>query len=346
MGEDQSRRVPNLIEGIRIMPDRLNVLIVDDEINILRALQRLLRKEQYNVLVASSAKEGIAQVSAHRPALVISDYIMPDQNGLEFLKQEQSMYPDTIRVILSGYADLDAIVHALNSGQIHHYITKPWEDELLKIEIRKYLEQWSLLKRHREMHQTMQFHVDAAVEVLSALPQIKDPQLAGEAERVRQICLVIGQAYPLPPEALRDLEVAAKLHKVGNIGVSSEILNKPGMLTPQERREVEQHVIIPQVALQPMKIFERPCQIIRNHHEFFDGNGYPDQLKGDHIPIASRILCVAEAFDALRSSRPFRAALSSEEAMEMIKKKSGSLFDPKIVHILMQQIRISSPSFV
>jgi|SRR5579863_137847 len=324
------------------MGERPIVLIVDDEINILRSLQRLLRKEPYEVRVAPSSEEGLTQMAQQPPAVVISDYVMPDQNGLEFLKGAQEKCPDAIRVILSGYADLNAILAALNKGQIYHYITKPWDDELLKIEIRKFVERWALLKHQRDMDQNMIAQLNSTVEVLSTLPHLKDPKVAGKTERVRKVCLLIGGAYPLSAEGLRELEMAARLHDVGNIGVSSAILNKPGSLTPEERKEVEQHVIIPQFALQPMKTLDSVCRVIRHHHESFDGTGYPDHLKGEDIPVASRILCVAEAFDAFLSDRPFRKALPLEEALMIVKREDGLRFDPKIVSLLIDQIH--SPS--
>jgi putative two-component system response regulator len=314
------------------------VLIVDDEINILRSLKRLLRNEKYLVRLASTPEEGLAQIGAEPPAVVISDYIMPDRNGLDFLNQVRTVCPDAIRVILSGYADLGAIIQALNNGEIYHYITKPWEDELLKIEIRKFLDQWALLKRQREMDRTLEIHLNSAVEVLSALPKIKDPGVAEEGDRVWRLCSSIGSDYPLSKEELKELEVAAKLHNIGNIGVPSLILNKPGKLTPEEKRAVEMHVVIPQIALQPMKIFDASCRIIRHHHEFYDGSGYPDHLKGGEIPVASRILCAVEAFDAFLSDRPHRKAVSMEEAIIMLQQASNSLYDPGVVRLLVQQV--------
>jgi putative two-component system response regulator len=318
--------------------DRQVVLIVDDEINILRALLRLLRKEKYLVRVASTIEEGLAQIDAEPPAVVISDYIMPDRNGLDFLNQVRAICPDAIRIILSGYADLCAIINALNDGEIYHYITKPWEDAFLKIEIQKFLDQWALLKRQREMDKTLEFYLNSTVEVISSLPKIKDPSVAGEGDRVWRLCSSIGSDYPLSKEALRDLELAAKLHNVGNIGVSSMILNKPGKLTPEEKREVEKHVVIPQSALKPMKVFEAACRIIRHHHEFYDGSGYPDHLKGEEIPIASRILCAVEAFDALLSDRPHRKGTTMEEAIRMIQQAGNSLYDPEVVRLLVRQV--------
>ena len=324
------------------MANRPIVLIVDDEINILRSLQRLLRKEPYDLLVASTPEQGLAQIEKQPPAVIISDYVMPDQNGLEFLKKAKGICGDAMAIILSGYADLDAIVKALNKGEIYHFITKPWDDDLLKIEIRKSIDQWILLKRQREMDQNMQAHLNSTVEILSTLPHLKDPGVAGKTERVRQLCLLIAEAYPLSPETVKDLELAAKLHNVGNIGVSSSILNKPGTLTPEERKQVEQHVIIPQVALQPMKTLDSVCRVIRHHHESYDGSGYPDQLKGDDIPVASRILCVVEALDAFLSDRPFRKALALDEALKIAQQESGLRYDPKVVELLVRLIRSSS----
>ena len=323
------------------MAERPVVLIVDDEVNILRSLQRLLRKEPYELLVAATPEEGLSLVEKQPPTLIISDYVMPDQNGLEFLRKAKGISADSVAIILSGYADLDAIVEALNKGEIYHYITKPWDDNLLKIEIKKSLDQWALLKRQREMDQNLQAQLNTTVEILSNLPHLKDPGVAGKIERVCRLCLLIAEAYPLSPQIVSELERAAKLHKVGNLGVSSTILNKAGTLTPEERKQVEDHVVFPQLALRPMKTLDAVCRVIRHHHESFDGSGYPDQLTGDDIPIASRILCVVEALDAILSDRPFRKALGLEDALKIIQAESGRRYDPKIVELLFRLIRSS-----
>src|SRR5581483_8665733 len=169
------------------------------------------------------------------------------------------------------------------------------------------------------------------------LPRAKEPSLRPDVDRIKRLALTMGRRVGLEAGALRDLEVAARLHDFGTLAVSSAILNKPDRLTHLERKEVEKHVLFPEERLREMKRFEGVCKIIRHHHEFYNGEGYPDHLEKDAIPLPSRILSVAEAYDALLSDRPFRKAFTQQEALTIIKDNRGKQFDPVLVDLLLEE---------
>lgn len=148
---------------------KLTILIVDDELNILNSLKRLLRKENYNILTANSGKEGLEALKQHSIALVISDQRMPEMTGIEFLRQVKELYPDTVRVILSGYTEVNTIVSAINEGEVYKFMTKPWNDEEIKISIKRALEQYELFQENRELYKKVKEQNEKLVDLVQNL---------------------------------------------------------------------------------------------------------------------------------------------------------------------------------
>ncbi|MBI4715342.1 MAG: response regulator [Nitrospirae bacterium] len=315
-----------------LMPEPHRLLLVDDEENILRALYRSLRKEGYEILMTTDPLEGLGLLREKAVSLILSDYRMPAMDGVKFLREAQAIHPDSIRIILSGYAEGGAVISAINEGGVYKFLTKPWEDDQLRVEIRRALERYDLARNNqglleeirrqneelvqlnRRLHENMaalQESVVRTIETLSLLPVLKDPHLTGHPDGVSVFCRRVGERLGLGPEDLRDLETAAKLHDIGNIAVDSSVLNKPGPLTHVERTEVERHVVLADEVLRPLMGFERIRRIIRHHHERFDGGGYPDGLKGDDIPLLSRIIYLSDVYDSLMSPRPVEDGILS-----------------------------------
>ena len=317
------------------MPHTL--LVLDDEINILNSLKRVLRKEPYQLILAARCDEAFSLIEKSPPTVILSDYLMPEMNGLQFLSQAKKKVPDVVSLIFSGYADMDALIKAIREGGVYNFIPKPWEDEFLKIEIKRAIEQYDLAQNNRALRHRLDEEFSAAVELLASLPRAKEPSLRPNVDRIKEIAMTLGKRVGLEPEALRDLEVAARLHDFGTLAISSAILNKPDRLTHLERKEIEKHVLFPEERLRGMKRFEDVCKIIRHHHEFYNGEGYPDHLEKDAIPVPSRILSIAEAYDALLSDRPFRKAFTRPEAATIIKDGRGKQFDPVLVDLLFEE---------
>lgn len=317
------------------MPHTL--LILDDEINILNSLKRTLRREPYQLITAERCDEALSLIEITPPTVILSDYLMPEMNGLQFLLEAKKKVPDVVSLIFSGYADMDALIKAIREGGVYNFIPKPWEDVFLKIEIKRAIEQYDLTQKNKVLNNRLEEEFSAAVELLSFLPRAKEPSLRPDADRLKETAIKLGKRTGLDMAALKDLEIAARLHDFGTLAVSSIILNKPDRLTPSERKEVEKHVLFPEERLKGMRRFDEICKIIRHHHEFYNGEGYPDHLQGDAIPLPSRILSIAEVYDALLSDRPFRKAFTQTEALTLMKDNRGKQFDPALIDFLLEE---------
>lgn len=336
------------------------ILIVDDEINILNALYRVFRKEGYEILKTDNPIEAIEILKGHKIHLIISDYRMPEMDGVTFLREAMKLQPDAIRMVLSGYAESSAIISAINDGGIYKFITKPWEDDLLRVEVRHALERYELehlnsrlledVKRRNEVlkdvNQLLSEKIDEiqegivnTIEMLSYLSKTKDPKLPDNIEVTSRFGLEVGKRLGIGENDLRNLDRAIRLHDIGNVGIDSCILNKSGALTPEERIEVRRHPAIGEAVLSFLTGFEQVSKIVRHHHEYYDGGGYPDGLKGEDIPLLSRILHIVDVYDSLISSRPYRSAMNDKDVKKILIDGRERMFDPMVLDVFLDVLK-------
>lgn len=315
------------------------ILVVDDEEANLRLLQRVLRSERnYEVLTAVNAQEGLARVKENDISLIITDQRMPGMTGVELLRASLNVNEDCIKILLTGYTDLEALIDAINEGHIYKYITKPWDADELKITVRRALEAYEL-KQHntalvaelKEAMAEMELLSLGTIRALADALDAKCDYTAGHSLRVSQIAVLIGRAMKLSPDELRDIELGGILHDIGKIGVPESILWKPGKLNPEEKEMMSKHPEISAQIIGDLKGLKRAREYVRHHHEFFDGSGYPDHLKGEDIPLGARIILVSDAYDAMTTDRPYRKAVGHAGAIVELKKLKGSQFDPSVV---------------
>ncbi|MBI4620669.1 MAG: response regulator [Desulfobacterales bacterium] len=343
------------------------LLFVDDEQNVLNSLSRVFRNEDYEIFTATSAKEGLEKVMQNEISLVLSDQRMPEMTGTEFLDEIKKKSPNTIRIILTGYADIDAAMDAINKGEVYRFITKPWDDLELKIIINRALKLYELEKENREltfltikqndelkdlnknleqkvMNRTKEIE-DKSNELASVYKELKknfldtikvfvgllelyNPELGGHSKRVASLSISIAKRYDLDENDMELIETSAMLHDIGFIGVPEDVLDKVSSeLTPPEETLVKQHPVVGQSAITFIKNLHQAGILIRSHHEEFDGKGYPDGLKNEEIPLGSRIIAVASTYDELINKNKS----SKEDALAYIKKESGYGFDPEVV---------------
>jgi putative nucleotidyltransferase with HDIG domain len=313
------------------------IMLVDDEPANLRLLGRLFRHD-YQVLAASSGAEALRLLEQHDVALLISDQRMPGMTGTELLKRAASLRPNTVRIILTGYTDIDSLVEAINSGQVYRYITKPWDNDNLRLTVMRALQHYQVNKSRHEMgevNKRLARRVRAMSEgvtraVVDAL-EAKDRYVCGHSRRVRGYAAAIGRRLSLGADEIEQLSLAALLHDIGKISLPDSILLKPGALTEEEFAAVRMHTWRGERMLAEAPDMEDVAAAVRHHHEDYDGTGYPGGLEGERIPLHSRIIRVADAYDAMTSPRPFRDALSHEEAVAELIAGSGTQFDPKVV---------------
>ena len=313
------------------------IMIVDDEPANLRLLERLFRRD-YQVVSATSGEEALRLLEQHDVALLVTDQRMPGMTGIELLKLTAPLRPHMVRIILTGYTDVTSLVEAINCGQVYKYVTKPWDNDELRLTVGRALEHYETNKSRHELALTnerlvgrMKQMTRGFVRAISDALEAKDEHIHGHARRVRGYAAAVGRQLGLDEEALEQLALAAFLHDIGKIGTPDHILLKPGPLSPEEGAQMRQHPRRGARMLTGIVGLDGADEAVLHHHEHFDGTGYPGGLSGEQIPLLSRIILVADAYDAMTSPRPYRETCSHGEAVARLREGAGSRFDPEVV---------------
>ena len=343
---------------------RATILFVDDEANILRSLARLFRGRDLKILIAESGESGLKVLSEEQVDLVVSDMRMPNMDGAQFLTKVYEGWPDTERLLLTGYADITATVGAINQGRISRYIAKPWVDDeilgavenALKLKQLKHekqeleqqiesqnneLEQLNQTLERKVEQRTKEIHASnerlksnyvTSIKVFSNLIELRGGALSGHSRRVGELAVKIGTEMKLPRPVLQEILLGSLLHDVGKIGFKDDILSKPlAQMNIEETNMHRSHTKNGQEALEALGDMEKVSLIVRSHHEMWDGSGYPDNLSGERIPLTARIVCVANDYDGLQAGTLTVTRLKPEAAAKMIQMGSGKRYDPVVV---------------
>jgi response regulator RpfG family c-di-GMP phosphodiesterase len=328
------------------MPDQANCLIVDDEPRLRQVLVQLMRSDGFRCVEADNGRDALEHLARLSITLVLTDMEMPKMGGIQLLKEIRARYPDVAVIMVTGNADVESAVGALSLGAMD-YITKPFLLGEVRARVQQALEKRRLLlenqdyqlnleeRVHIQQHRLEQLFL-AGVQSLSAALEAKDPYTRGHSERVATYSVAIGRELGLNAELIRQLELGGRVHDIGKIGVREEVLNKTGPLTPEEYDHIMMHPVIGWRILAPLLgDAPRALNIVRWHHERFDGKGLPDRLAGQGIPLEARIVAAADTLDAITSDRPYR---SSEKTLPMavqeLVRNSGSQFDPDVIAAL------------
>ena len=323
-------------------------LIVDDEPRLRQVLMHLMRGDGFDCIEAANGEEALAQLERHPVNLVLSDLRMPQMDGLELLRQTRARWPDVAVVMITAVADVDVAVSCLAIGAMD-YLTKPFHLEEVRARVAQALEKRRLVLENRDYQESLQTRVAqqarrleelflASIQSLAEALEVKDPYTRGHSVRVSEYSVVIARELGLDGETLRQVGLGGHVHDIGKIGVREEVLNKPGKLTDAEYEHIMSHPVVGWRILAPL-LSDTPAalNIVRSHHERFDGRGVPDRLGGAQIPLEARIVAAADAFDAMTSDRPYRPdGLSVAEAVREIVRCSGSQFDPTVVAALVR----------
>jgi putative two-component system response regulator len=319
----------------------ITVTVVDDEPSMRDILVRSAWSWGYACQAACSAEQALDMLAESPTPLVVTDLRMPGNGGVWLVKEIQRRWPGTgIIVVTAGDAN-DAALECLNAGA-DRYLLKPLRMEefrhalaatLRTVQLererdryRRHLEQ--LVQRHMQrVRQTFLSAIDSLVRTLEA----RDAYTKGHSFRVLNYSMRLAVALELSKGQRRRLSLAAKLHDIGKVAVPQDILNKPGRLTAEQFDVIREHPQIGERILAPIIRNPEVLAAIRGHHERLDGKGYPDGLKGPHIPILARIIAVADCYDALTSSRAYREALSPAQARDVLRSEAGKQFEPEFV---------------
>jgi response regulator RpfG family c-di-GMP phosphodiesterase len=326
---------------------RARLLIVDDEPEIRNVLHEFL-SESYSCLTASSAEEALQMLVAESFDLIISDITMQQMSGLEMVPHILKLAPDTVIIMISGMQTVESAIEALRVGAFD-YIMKPFDLRHVHLAVARALNHHALISAKRrydnyleelirqrttELNQTLASLEDSyrtTLKALTAALETRDTDTHGHSERVVNFSLRLGQEMNLGGEEMRSLEFGALLHDIGKIGVPDAILRKPERLTSEEWEKMRQHPTLGQKILAGIKFLEGASCVVGQHHEKWDGSGYPMGLVGSEIDLKARIFAVADAFDAIISHRVYRAGRTYEMAAAELEDCVGKHFDPEVV---------------
>jgi putative two-component system response regulator len=321
--------------------DGARILIVEDEPIVRETLARYLERHGYEVRLASTVPEALAAVRADSFAAVVVDLRLPSGSGLDVLAGAREAGPETRLILMSGSADVAAASAAVEQG-IDALVTKPFDFADMAGRVGEAVSRYraALAQTHqrellearlRQRDTESRLWVLRAAHALAHAVEAKDPYTAGHARRVTGYALRIAEA--IGGIDLDRLRLAGNLHDVGKIGVPDAVLNKPARLDPEEVRLVQEHAGTGSRILSPLIDDPMVIAVVRSHHERWDGGGYPDGLRGVDIPLAARIVAVADTLDAMTSSRSYRSGLPWEAAVAEIRRGSGTQFDPDLVSV-------------
>jgi putative nucleotidyltransferase with HDIG domain len=320
---------------------KYKILAVDDEIDNLQLLKRTLRHD-YEITTAGNGEMAIQVLQQQTFDMIISDHKMPGMCGVELLKYVFDNYPSTIRILITAYSDVPVLIEAINTGKINRYVKKPWSpDEVVNI-VKKAFESNTLNYEHQNLVQDFKDLFSGTISAITEALDAKDSYTFGRSKRVSFYSLRIAEEMGLTDLEMSKIELAGLLHDIGMIGVSESILNKTENLTPEEYALVKDHVEKGVKILEDIKQLKSVVNIIKYHHERYDGLGYPYNMRGEEIPIGAMIIAVADAFDGMTSDRPYRKGMDVDKAVEIIKSNSGTQFDPDIVHMFMKIVHASA----
>jgi response regulator RpfG family c-di-GMP phosphodiesterase len=321
-----------------LVDEPLAVTLVDDEPAVLGILAHALSKWRYPTQVASSAEEAIGLLDRHPTPLLVTDLTMPGRGGLWLVEEVRARWPDTVILVMTGGRKPEEAASCLNAGA-NRYLLKPFDLDEFRAGLtvagamvrnqrqRRHfhrLVKRKLRKQAVQIRSTFLSGIDSLVLALEA----RDPFMAGHSDKVRLYAVALGEVVGLSEKDIRKLSFAARLHDIGKVAVSQSILHKPTELTDEEHLAIQSHPVVGEEILRPIIHSKTILSAIRNHHERYDGEGYPDGLAGKAIPYLARIISVADCFDALTSPRPYRyTPLSVTEACQVLRKLEDTQLD-------------------
>lgn len=360
------------------------VLFVDDEPSILSALRRLVRPVGYRALLASSGAEGLALLASEPVDVVVSDMRMPEMDGAAFLEKVHAGHPDVGRILLTGYADIQTTVAAVNLGQIQRYIAKPWDDRELLAAIEDSIARRRLAQQNQALlaltaqqnaelaalNQDLSQRVRArtqeleqvnamlersftqvkenfllSVQVFSGLMELREGGMVGYSRQVADLARRTARHLGLPQREQDDLHLAGLLHEIGKIGLPDALLRKPvSLMTADEVSRYRRHTLNGEAALLPLAELQHVARLVRSQHERLDGHGFPDGLAGDAVPLDVQVLSAVSDYCSALSGRLAEKRYSPPTAVQLIRGGAGTRYLHDVVEAL-QKALAEAPAY-
>ncbi len=315
--------------------DQVNILVVDDDTLVRETFTTILSDEGYQVQSACSGEEAMELLSHQQFDIMLCDFFMPAETGLEVIKKTQAKYPDMPVILITGNGNVGMAREALRQGA-SDFITKPCNQGELPIVVERNLTRQAVARKNAMRHK-MALHIsnEGVLDALLSALNTRDMETEGHSERVTAYTIEIADKMGIPDEEIYHIERGALLHDIGKIGIPDRILLKPDKLTAEEWVEMKRHPLIGYNMCSKIEMLKHSAQIVLHHHESWNGKGYPSGLREKEIPLGARIFAVADTLDAMTSDRPYRKGLSFQMAREEIKKCSGVQFDPEVVEVFL-----------
>ncbi len=336
---------------------KAKILIADDEHLIRDILSRKLTEVGYECLNAANGLEATERLDTHHVDLALLDINMPGKAGVEVLQDIKIKYPDTAVIMVTAMSSLEIAINAMRLGA-YDYVIKPVDQKLLLLSIDRALEKRRLILENKDYQHNLEKKVAGqtqkiresflnAIKSLAYALEAKDQYTHGHSERTTEISVALAQELALPQDVVEKIRLAGLLHDIGKIGLREYVLNKPGELTDEEFQHVKTHSEIGERILRPIVEDAEILEMVRHHHERYDGKGYPDGIQAGQLSHGSQILAVADAYanlsqgalilavsdayDAMTSKRPYREAMTPQEARTQLEIGKGTHFDPEIL---------------
>lgn len=304
------------------------VLCVDDEPNILSSLRRMLTLEGFQVLTAESGATALALMEKEKCHVLLSDMQMPQMNGAQLFDAVRQQHPHTMRVLLTGAADVNSAIAAINQGEIYRYLTKPWNDAELVGVIKSAIELGELAKAREAK---LRASYISSIKAFSGLMALRRPDLLAHSRRVANLSRRVARHAGLSEDLAQEIYIAGLLHDVGKVGLSDRILNTKFIELPLGDAQIyRKHCEMGQMSLKILDDLGNVGQIVRSHHEYHNGSGYPDGLAGDDIVVGARIVGMVEAFEELISGDYAKEPCNPKEARKVVASNRGTLFCPDL----------------
>ena len=311
--------------------DSPSIVVAEDDAATRALLRVVLERAGYVVRQFDDGAEALAEILRQPPDVALLDIGMPGLDGLEVTRRLRAEPMTALLpvILLTARGRLEDKVAGLDAGA-SDFITKPFEPAELLARVRSNQRLATALAQLENTH-------DVLVALASAI-DAKDPVTEHHCDRVAEQATILARTVGLGEAAIEAVTYGAVLHDIGKIGIAEAVLKKPGELTTGERAEMQRHPIIGDGILRPLRLGSIIGPIVRGHHERWDGGGYPDGLRGEAIPIGARIVSVVDAHDAMTHDRPYRPALSADEAREELLRSRGTQFDPDMVDLFLMQL--------
>ncbi|MEA2468409.1 MAG: cyclic di-GMP phosphodiesterase [Thermoleophilaceae bacterium] len=317
------------------------VLLVDDDEQVLYILERILRTRGYACSPTSSAEAAQELLNRGSYDLVVCDVNLPGESGIDLVARALAEDPRMAALMVSGLDDVALADRALRIGA-YGYVVKPFtaNDLLMRV-----LGALTHRQRTFDASEELRLSREETIQRLCIAVEARDNDTALHIDAMSELCGRLAHEMGLPEERAELIRTASAMHDVGKIGVADRVLQKPGPLDPEERREMEQHAEIGYriMAGSRSELLQIAATIAWTHHEKFDGSGYPRGLAGEDIPIEGRIAAVADVFDALTRDRVYRPRFSLEEAIAIMEDGRGAHFDPRVLDVFLATLATRKP---